>query len=283
MPDLKAFYQPRTLAEAIALLEEHGEHARPLAGGTSLSISKSPRVEVLVDLRHLGIDHLEPQEQQLHVGAMVTCTALRRHLATWRPGVLGDAVEQIASRVLQNQITVGGNCVMVFSWSDLPVALWCLDARFVVQRSLRRELSADAFFAEHPTHVLAEGELLAEVIVPRPQPGEGSAYVKLARNATDQSLASAAALLRVVDGTIQRARLAVGAVRGLPQLLAGAARHLEGKPPTPALFAEAAAMATSEAKITGDYKASAEYRQQLVSSLIEDGLELALRRAGGAA
>jgi aerobic carbon-monoxide dehydrogenase medium subunit len=282
MPDLKAFYQPRTLPEAIALLEEHGDRARPLAGGTSLSISKSPRVEVLVDLRQLGIDRLE-QREQLHIGAMVTCAALRRHLATWPPGLLGDAVAKIASRVLQNQITVGGNCVMVFSWSDLPVALWCLGATFVVQRSLRRELSADAFFAEHPTHVLAEGELLAEVIVPRPQPGEGSAYVKFTRNATDQALASAAALLRLGDGQIQRASLAVGAVRGLPQLLAGAAHHLEGKAPTAELFAEAAAMATSEAKITGDYKASAEYRRQLVSSLIEDGLQLALRRAGGAA
>ena len=282
MPDLKAFYQPRTLNEALALLEEHGERARPLAGGTSLAVSKSPRVEVLVDLGRIGLDRVEEKEDGLHVGAMVTCTALRRQLPDGAPGALRDALDRIASRILQNQITVGGNCVMVFSWSDLPVVLWCLGATFVVQGRRRRELPADRFFAEHPTHVLAEGELLCEAIVPRPQPGEGSAYVKFARNTTDQALASAAAMVRIVDGKLQGARIAVGAVRGLPQLLHGAASALEGQAPDAVTLAAAATRAAGEAKITGDYKASAEYRQQLVAALVEDALELAVRRAGGA-
>ena len=129
MPDLKAFYQPRTLSEAIALLEAHGDRARPLAGGTSLAVSKSPRVDVLVDLGRVGIDRVEDEPDGVHVGSMTTCTALRRHLAGRPPGALRDALERIASRILQNQITVGGNCVMVFSWSDLPVALWCAGAQ----------------------------------------------------------------------------------------------------------------------------------------------------------
>ena len=281
MTELKGFYQPRSLSEAITLLEEHGDRARPLAGGTALTQSRSSRVEVLVDLGWLDLDRVEERDDGLHLGAMVTCAGLLRFLRGRPPTLLSEAAASVGSRILQNQVTVGGNCVMVYAWSDLPAALWCAGARFRVQGRQVRELAADAFFAEHPSRVLGSGELLTEVIVPGPPAGTGSAYLKLGRNATDHALASAAVQVTLDGGRVSAARLAAGAVRGLPQLLSVSA--LIGQAPEPPRLEEVARAAAAEAKITADYRASVEYRRQLLFSLLADALTLSVQRAGGAA
>jgi len=285
MPELKALYQPSTLGEAQALLEEHGERARPLAGGTSLVLSKSAKVEVLVDLSRLGLDHIEerPDSPDLRVGATATCSALRRHLAGRTPTALSDAAGSVGSRVLQNHVTVGGNCVMVYSWSDLPVVMLALEATFEIQArgGKRRTLAADSFFSGHPTRSLAEGELLVAVCVPKPTSGQGSAHLKFCRNAADQALASATARVVLEHGVVRQARVVAGAVRGLPQLLSETSDSLLGKEPDDQNLSMAAELAGREAKVSSDFKASGEYRTQLVTALVEDALRVAVSRAGG--
>ncbi len=297
--ELKALFRPRSMPEAIELLEAHGDRARPLAGGTALMVGRSPRVEVLVDLGLLGLDRLEvgaEPEPGARIGAMATASSLARWLKGAGRGaglteLLGEAAESIGSRILQNHVTVGGNCVMVYAWSDLPVALWCLDARFVAEgKAGSRTIGADRFFAEHPSHVLGSGEILTWILVPRPPRGAGGAYLKVTRNATDHGLASAAAQVVLgPDGSVLTARLALGAVRGLPQTLPTAAAALCGqRAPGPEQLAAIGRAAAEEAKVTADFRAGAEYRRDLVRTIVEDALERALARAararqGGAA
>jgi carbon-monoxide dehydrogenase medium subunit len=284
MPELKALYQPGTLAEAQALLEEYGERARPLAGGTSVALSRSSKVDVLVDLSRIGLDGIRLDEAGgLRVGAMVTCAGLRRFLAG-QPLAGGqallDAAASVGSRILQNHVTVGGNCVMVYAWSDLPVALLALGGEFVIQgRGARRTLEAESLFSGHPTRSLTEGELLVEVIVPPGRPGVASAHLKHTTNAVDQALASASVRLELQGGVVQSARVVVGAVRGLPQLLDETSDGLVGKEPDPQSLALAGAAAGREAKVSSDFKASGAFRIQLVAVLVEDALQLAVSRA----
>jgi carbon-monoxide dehydrogenase medium subunit len=283
MPEVKALYQPGTLGEAQALLEEHGERARALAGGTSLVLSRSAKVEVLVDLARLKLDRIEEAADTLRVGAMVTCSQLRRFLIDRPPTALLDAAGSVGSRILQNHVTVGGNCVMVYAWSDLPVAALALDARFVIQgRGDRRTVDADSFLASHPTRSLAEGELLLDLEVPRQRQGQGSAHLKFCKNAVDQALASASVSVELDQGVVRGARIVVGAVRGLPQVLAEAADTLQGKAPDPGVLELAAGAAAREARVASDFKAGGEFRTQLVQTLVEDALALAVARAGGA-
>ncbi len=186
--------------------------------------------------------------------------------------------------MLQNHITVGGNCVGVYAWSDLPVALLALGATFVIEGDARRTLGAEALFAEHPTRALRAGELLCEVVVPAGRLAAGTAYLKQGRTEMDHALASAAACVSLDGGgQVAEARVAVGAVRGLPQLLAGAAAGLRGQPPTEEHLAAAASRAAQEAKVTADYRATADYRKQLLAALVQDALTAAAARAGGAA
>jgi len=282
MPELKAFFQPRSLPEALALIKEHGDSVRPLAGGTSLVFSRSSRLERVVDLGRLGLNTFKQDNGGLHLGAMLTCAALRQELQEMTPNALYEAAGRVGSRILQNHITVGGNCVQVYAWSDLPVALLALGADFVIQGQETRTVAAEAFFDRHPLRVLSAGELLTEVKVSAGSLEAGSAYLKFGRTEMDHALASAGAMVALEGGRVSRARITVGAVRGLPQLLSAAAETLKGKEPGGPALEEAARLAAQEAKVTADYRATADYRKQLVASLVEDVLRAAAARAGGA-
>ena len=283
MKHLTTFLQPGSLEEALALLCEHGERARPLAGGTALVFAKSSRTQVLVDLRAAGLDWLEQREDRLHLGAMTSLNTLRRHLENSAPSALLEAASRTGSRILQNHITVGGNCVQVYSWSDTPVALLCLGASFVLQGEGQRTVDATTLFAQPPARLLGQGELLVEVVVPAAATGSGSAFFKHIRTDTDHSLASAAARVTLTGGKVSEASIAVGAVRGLPQLLPGAAESLTGKAPGEGALAEAGRLAAQEAKVMADYRATTDYRKQLLGVMVEDALSAAVKRAGGAA
>ena len=187
----------------------------------------------------------------------------------------------MGSRILQNHVTVGGNCVAVYAWSDLPVALLALGAGFVIQGASGdgRTVDAESFFAGQPIRSLARGELLVEVEVPAHGPGVTSAHLKQGRNEADQALASVSVRLGLEAGTIRSARVVVGAVRATPQLLTETSDGLAGKPVDPQNLALAGAAAGREARVSDDYKASGEYRRHLVSVLVEDALQLAVTRA----
>ena len=282
MKQLTNFHQPSSLEEALALLREHGDRARVLAGGTALALARSSRVEVLVDLRAAGLDWQEQREDGLHLGAMTSLNTLRRQLGD-QPSALLEAAAKAGSRILQNHITVGGNCVQVYAWSDLPVVLLCLGASFVIQGEQQRTVDAATLFSKPPAKLLQQGELLVEAHVPAAADGSGSAYLRHIRTDTDHSLVSVAASVTLEGGKVCEAAIAVGAVRGLPQLLPGAAESLEGKVPDEETLAEAGRLAAQEAKVMADYRATTDYRKQLLGVMVEDALSAAVERAGGAA
>jgi aerobic carbon-monoxide dehydrogenase medium subunit len=294
MPELQNYLRPGSLAEAIGLLEEHGEAARPLAGGTSLVFSRSSRLGILVDLGRAGLDRIDGPgngSPGLRIGAMATLAALGARLrgAGPRLGALHDAATGAGSRILQRHITVGGNCVMVYAWSDLPPALISLGAEFLLEGPAgRRTLAARELFADHPVHLLGKSELLVEVRVPAAAPpgvaSAGSAHLKFVRNATDQSLVSVSARVDLgSDGKVAGAAIAVGAMRALPQILEGCLEKIVGRAPEPPALEETARAAALEARGASDYRATAEYKQEILVPLVEDALGRCVSRAGGAA
>ncbi len=284
MLDLKALYRPASVEEALGLLAEHGDRARPLAGGSSLAFAKGAPLDALVDLGRLGLDNLSLHQAALHVGAMVKVSALRKYMAHRHSvNALGEAADLLYSRVVQNHVTCGGNCVMVYGWSDLPIAAWALGARFVlVSQGGTREVDADTFFAKHPSKLINTAELLTTIIVPAAQPREGSAYCKQRRDETDEALASAAArVLLAEDGKVAAARVVCGAVRPLPQKT-DAPEALVGREPSRDAIAKTAASIAKAATISRNYLASTDYRRDLLAAMIEDALTVAVERARGA-
>ena len=281
MPEVEAYLRPRSVEEALAAMATHGDRTRILAGGTSLVPGRGGRPVVIVDLRGTGLDRIEVRDDGLHVGAMATCSALRRHFCGRFHTAMSDAAGAVGTSVLRNHVTVGGNAVMAYAWSDLPPALLCLGARFVLAWVRAGVIEAAAFYTEHPTRVLGPGTLLTAAIVPPDGPGQGSAFLKFTRNAGDHAVASMAARLTLADGRIAEARIVAGGMRGLPQDLAAAAGSLVGHAPGPDAFARAGEVASGEARAMEDFKASAGFRQNLAGALAEDALAIAAARATG--
>lgn len=278
MPEITAYMKPKDINEALLLLREFGDRAKPLAGGTTLILSPLSKVDALVDLSELGLDHIEEQQDGLHIGAMVTISKLRSFLGGLPRSALWDATTVLGTRVLQNHITVGGNCIMTYKWSDMPVVFLCLNAVFRIEGETPRVLNADKFFSEHPTRIIKKGELLTEIIVPKFPTLSSSGFIKFSKTKGDHAIASACAFVRFSgNGNIEETRISVGGVSGLPQLII----FSEGLPLSKDAFSELGEKVSNNVEIFGDFRGSAEYRKFLLKTLVADAIELACSRIRG--
>ena len=276
---------PRTIDETLALLAEHGEDAKVLAGGQSLVPLlnfRLARPERLVDINPVGeLAYLEPADGALRIGALTRHSELERSPeVAGRVPLLLEAVRLVGHVQIRNRGTVGGSVVHADPAAELPVALTALDARFHV-RSLRgsRSLGADELFVTHFTTTLEPDELLTEVEVPLPAPRTGSAFVEFARRHGDFALGGAAVLLTVgSDGTCERAAVALLAAAPTPLRAPAAEQALVGRSLDEEAAVEAAARAVADVSPTGDLHGSSEYRRSLIEAMVRRAIVQAAAR-----
>ncbi|HSQ36582.1 MAG TPA: FAD binding domain-containing protein, partial [Acidimicrobiia bacterium] len=160
-----------------------------------------------------------------------------------------------------------GGCVAVNA-SDLAPALVALGAAI---HTTRRTIFAQEFFAvgSRATTVLGPGELVREVVVPRPAAGTRQCYLKFrTRNSIDFPIAAVAALVTEAGGVVAAARLAVGAVAPIPLRATAAEEHLRGKRLDAAAASEAAALAVADATPLGDNR----YKVAILQALVRRAL-----------
>jgi xanthine dehydrogenase YagS FAD-binding subunit len=181
-----------------------------------------------------------------------------RHIPCWRKG--GKRCFAYQGENKYHTILGGGPCYAVHP-SDPAVALLALGASVVVVgRAQRRTLPLEDLYVMprpdrqradgyHPVTVLVPDELIVEVIVPQPEKGTRSAYVKRTeRGAWDFALVSAAVSLTLEGEDVREARVALGGVATVPWRAREAERVLAGQPLSPEVIDRAAEAAVSEAK-----------------------------------
>ena len=280
IPNAKICLYPKDPAEAVRVLADHGPRALILAGGTSAALSRDARVDTLVDLTRMGCDRIERDGDDWEIGCNVRLTALVRHpgLRALAGGALADAAAAVGSRAIRNAVTVAGNLVQLYRWSDTPVALLALDARVdLLGPDGARSLGIDELLARHPRQVLAPAELVRAVRVPAIADRAG-AFVKLARTEVDYSVVAAAVSLDREGDRIAAARVVVGGARGRPFRATGAEQVLTGRRPGPARLAAAAVAARDETRAIPDARTSVAYRQRMVEVVVRRALQRALDR-----
>ena len=280
MRNIKEFQTPTSLDEAHRLLAAGGDRAVTLAGGTSLSLSRDPGMEILVDITRLGLSYIAEDGGGIRIGAATTITQmvespLLRNLAG---GLLCRTARHVGPCQVRNASTLGGNVMACFLWCDLPAALLVLDATMTITGATERVVAAKDFFAQHPRNLLASGELLTSVFIPHPPAGAGAEFIKFTRTRTEYSILDLAALVVQDGATCTRARLAVSAAVALPQRLDRVTSALEGKPLTAQAIDQAAREARKAIKPISNIRAGAEYRSELIEVLTRRALTAA---AGG--
>ncbi|MET0503216.1 MAG: xanthine dehydrogenase family protein subunit M [Candidatus Binatia bacterium] len=278
------YYDPTTLAEALSLLAQFGDTAKPLAGGQSLVPMMNMRLArpaQLVDLNRLGeLNYLKVEQGELRIGAMTRQRVLERSEIVARGWpLLPEAARYIGHVQIRNRGTVGGSLVHAYPSAELPVVMTALDATLVLRSEKgERVVRAEEFFVDVMTTVLQPGELLVEVRVPQVPPGSGASFQEVSRRHGDFALMGVAAIITPdAKGNVGAARLVfTGAI---PVRSRKAEELLIGKPPDRDLFGEAARVAATALDPESDVHASAEYRKEVAAVLGRRVLEQAANRA----
>jgi carbon-monoxide dehydrogenase medium subunit len=265
---------PRTLDEALAVLGEHGDEARVIAGGTALVTMMRQRLVspgYLVSLRGIhGLDRIEAANGDLRIGALVTHReAETSPLVRERLPVLADTFRRVASVRIRNMATVGGALAHADPNQDPPVTLIVLGARLEIRSAGgRRELPVEEFFRDYYESALEPGEVVTGVIVPRLPAASGAAYVKfLPRTADDYATVAVAATVRLEpDGERCRtARVALGSVGVTPIRARAAEALLAGQRLGAELLSAAGEAVEGAVDPLSDHRGSAAYKREMAA------------------
>jgi aerobic carbon-monoxide dehydrogenase medium subunit len=194
-----AYAKPSTVAQALELLERHGDAARVLAGGQSLMPSLNMRLsspELLVDIGALAeLRQISVQKSVLSIGALVTHAALERspEVAKHVP-LLAQAVPHVAHPAIRNRGTLGGSLALADPAAEYPACAVALDAQIVLRSAKgERRVRAKDFFKGLFETDLRRGEIVAAAEFPLAQPGDRSVFLELARRHGDYAIVGLAA------------------------------------------------------------------------------------------
>jgi aerobic carbon-monoxide dehydrogenase medium subunit len=265
---LQGMYRPRTVDEATALLAQDPD-ARPLAGGATLVAMMNARVAepaALVSLAGIaeirGISTLP--DGRVRIGAFTRhCETAACALPLGTAGVVRHAASQIANATVRNMGTIGGSIAFADPGLDYPPALVAADAEIEIASSAgRRTMDAADFFIDWYLTALEPGELVAAVILPKPDAGTGL-YIKHARVAGDYATASVAACLHT-DG---RVRVAVGSCGPTP-IASDEANAILSADVGDTSVARAGELLQLAADPLDDVRGSADYRRLLIPRLL---------------
>jgi carbon-monoxide dehydrogenase medium subunit len=277
--------RPRSLEEAIALLAEHGDDAKVIAGGQSLVPLLNFRLAapvLLVDLNQIpALAMIDIAEGAVRVGALCAQRDLERHDAALAAcPLLGLALPYVGHAATRNRGTVGGSIAHADAAAELPLVLQTLSGEVeVTGPSGARLVPADEFFVSHLTTCLDADEIVTEVRFPVTGAGWGAGFAEVAPRHGDYAVCAVACALRVEGGVVREARVGAGAVADRPLRLAGAERALAGSRCEPGARDAAAAAARAEVEPSDGMHASAEYRRHLAGVLVSRAAERAYARA----
>lgn len=278
----------QSVDEVVSVLAEHGDRARPLAGGTDVLVqTRGGRfdLDAIVDIKGVPeTTDLRLGANGLAMGAAVPCYQLYESpaIAAAYPGII-DAATLIGGIQIQSRASLGGNLCNATPSADgiCPLIVHSAQANIAGPNG-RRSVAVEDFCVGPGRTVLAANEFLVSLDLPATAPGFGAAYQRfIPRNEMDIAVAGVASAitLNAAGDTIESARIALAAVGPTPILASAAGDALVGKAPTDEAFAEAAELASAAASPINDMRGDIEFRKTLVRVLTRRTLTTALERA----
>jgi aerobic carbon-monoxide dehydrogenase medium subunit len=279
------YHAPESVADVVGVLAEHGDEAKPLAGGQSLVpmlALRLARFEHLVDLNRVKpLTEVAREDGSILVGAMTRQAAPERDDHVAAVPLLRRAAPLIGHFQIRNRGTVGGSIAHADPASELPAVALALDADLLVTAADRtREVAAGEFFAGNWTTVLEADELLTAVRFPVWEGRTGFAVREVARRYGDFALAGAACGVTLDgDGTIRRAAVALFGMGSTPLRAPAAEAALVGRTGSEDELAEVGQVAVRDLEPPDDVHASSRYRRSVGAHVVERALAAAVQEA----
>jgi carbon-monoxide dehydrogenase medium subunit len=281
------YLAPKTLKEALTLVDKYGDDCKIIGGGQSLLVLMRQGLvapKYLISIKGLSeLSYIKDTKEGLKIGALTTHRMIEKSPVIQKKfSVLAEMEQRLASIQTRNWGTIGGNLCHGEPAADPAPVLIALKATLTIA-SLKgeRSMAVEDFSLDYFEVALEHGELLTEIQVPAVPPRTGTAYTKF--NVIESDLATVGVAVSVTlgsgDGICQDARIALGASAPTPMRAKQAEEVLRGKKITDVLLKKAGEVASAEAQPISDIVASEEYRRELVRVLVARVGEEALARA----
>ena len=287
IPPSFEYLRPKTVPEAIVMLQQHGDEAKILSGGQSLIPMMKLRLArpgYLIDINRIsGLSHIQEQGGYLKIGGLTREAELEASpLVRAKYPIIIDTAHVIADPQVRNLATVGGNLAHGDPANDHPATMIALGAQVVAIGSRgERVIPIENFFLSIFSTALKQDEILTEIRIPIPPPRSAGAYFKLERKVGDFATAAVAVQLTLDDkGACQKAGIGLTNVGATPIKARKAEAFLRGKKLDEATIRQAAQLAADEAEPSADLRGPVEYKRGLVKELAKRALLRALERVG---
>jgi carbon-monoxide dehydrogenase medium subunit len=278
------FLEPRSLAEAIALLDTDDSSVRAFSGGTALMLMMKSAVfspTRLVSLRQVEARHSDIVAGSgggLAIGALASLSSIENSADVIRLApTLSRVMKRLSNVRVRNVARIGGNLAHGDPHMDLPPTLCALRAEIVTQGpSGSRRIALEDLFSGYYETVLGQGELIAEVTVPT-QSGWSSFYSKITtRTHDDWPALGVAVSVRAKGDVVADCRIVVSAATEKLTRLTAAEAALRGQPASHATFLRVGEAAASEAETVDDARGSAAYKTDLLRVHVRRALQTAV-------
>jgi carbon-monoxide dehydrogenase medium subunit len=285
-PSRFRYEAPRSLAEALDLLHQHGDEAKVLAGGQSLVPLMKLRFAspgLLVDINNLpGLAHHELDASgALHVGALCRHADLERSalLKSTQP-TMAAAAPLIADPIVRNRGTLVGSLCHADPQGDWAAVVLALGGSIVAAGPAgRRTIPAREFVTGPFQNALAPDEIAVEAVIPAPRGIPGGGYLKLERRVGDFATVGVAVAIETTGETVTRAGIALTGVGGATIEAVEAGHALLGGPLTEESVEHAAQLAAEAARPKSDHRGTAEFKRHMVRTFVVRALGRVSERA----
>ncbi|MEK7875635.1 MAG: xanthine dehydrogenase family protein subunit M [Pseudomonadota bacterium] len=276
--------EPRSLREAIGLLDPDDTSVRAIAGGTAVMLMMKSgffRPRRLVSLRAIESKYSRVEidaDGSLRIGALTSLSTVEHSRAVRDAApVIAQTLKTLSNVRVRNVATIGGHLAHADPHMDLPPVLAALGARIsVVGAAGERSIAVADLAVGYYETSLKPTELITELIVP-PQGRRRAAYFKCTTRSADDWPALGVAVSVDTDGAVVHdARIVISAATDKPTRLLAAEQALRGGSVDDALLHRAGDAAADEAAVIGDQHGSAAYKRQLVRVYVERALRQAL-------
>lgn len=275
------YVAPASLDEALALLAEHGEDAKVLAGGQSLIPLMKLRFAapaLVIDINRIpGLDRLEADRRgkgSLRVGALVRNRALiRSQLVTDRYPTMAAAAPQISDPIIRNQGTFVGSLCHADPQGDWGSVMLALGGEIVAKSTAGDRRIPIGKFLDGPfTSTLRPDELAVEARIPDPGPEFAGTYLKLERKVGDFATVGVAVFVATGSGRVTRAGIGLTGVGATNIKAVAAEKSLVGATLDDDVIEEAARLAAEASDPRTDVRGSAAYKRDVVRIYVTRGL-----------
>jgi aerobic carbon-monoxide dehydrogenase medium subunit len=285
IPGSFAYHRPASVKEAVGLLAELGDDARPLAGGHSLIPMMKLRLASpahLIDLAGVaGLKGTRADGADIVIGAMTTQHDLiGSELLGAKLPILRETSLLIADPQVRYLGTLGGNVANGDPGNDMPAVMMCLGATYeIAAKSGERRVPAREFYQGAYFTALEPGEIVTAVCIPVPPAGHGFAYEKLKRKVGDYATAAAAVILIMDGDKVAQCSIGLTNVGETPLWAEEAAKILTGSALDDATVKRAVAAAEAITSPAADSRGPARYRIKMAGVMLARALAHAKSRA----